>query len=354
MLKMRCYVILFALFVVTIFGCKKEDDSIKWLTFCPADMGIDDDLLEASLVVDTGGGVYVLNWNRDTEAVEYAYRSEFGSWRQQQLLDYDLALNYTTASDDDGSVWLLAEAYLYHVLQGEILNRFEVTDPAWTLQSNSFRGVATGAGRVWLLNSRDGVHELNKETGELTHYPDTSSVDNYDRITADDFGNVWVAKDSYYSGLMHLTPTGEWEYIDRSNPVFDCPSCYPVYQGHYVHANRLEYSATNQLYMLTRNTDNVLPVQLRTLENDSIVPLTENLGLYTRMRTDPLGGAWVYAHYSDGTLAKHGSGSVETINISQAYGSVEFINDMQFDGRHNMWISTIKGVAVYNKNGVAF
>ncbi len=333
-------------------GCRKNSESPTWVTMSPSDIGFSSSTFGGFMAMDTSDGLYVIQWNPESDLTEYAYRPKGGNWIRHELLNYEKTLNHTTANDDDGTVWLLAEAYLYHMLDGEILRRYEISNPNTTYQYNAFRGVSVGGGRVWLLNKLSGLHELNLETGILTHYPDTSATGDYHRLAADDFGNVWVAKDSYYNGLMHLTSAGDWVYVDRSNPVFDCPSCYPNSENYYVFALRLEYTGDNRLYLLTRNTWHDFPYALWTVQDDSIVLLTEeSLGAYSRLRSDPLGRPWIHG-IQDGHFGVFENGMFTYISLSEAYQEPVYSIDMQFDSHQNVWVSTNKGIAVYNVNGV--
>lgn len=336
-----------------LLGCKKNCEAPIWVTISPSEMGFSSPDLSGFMAVDTSDGIYVLQWNTVTEIMEYAYKPKGGNWSRHELLNYWNALNYTTASDDDGTVWLLCEAYLYHMKDGEILTQYTVTNPSSTYQYNSFRGVSTGGGRVWLLNTYSGLYELIPESGNLIHYPDTSEQGDYYRLAADDLGNVWVAKKSYYNALMHLDLNRDWVYVDRSDPFFDCPSCYPNNENYYVFAMRLEYTPDNRLYLLTRNTGESFPYMIWTMENDSLVALTGNIGAYGRLRSDPYGDVWVYGR-SDGELGRYENGDVTTINIGDVYGTGVYTTDVQFDSHHNMWVANYNGIAVYNENGVEY
>lgn len=342
-----------AILAIGMASCEKQDEPCTWVTFSPSDMGFSSSVFNGFLATDTSGGIYAIQVNLETDAVEYAYKAKGGNWVRTELFDDWRALNHTTSNDVDGTVWLLSEAYLFHMRDGEIIEQYEISNPTFTTAYNRFVGVCARAGRVWLLHGDDGLHELMPETGQLVHYPDTSASEDYIRLAADDFGNVWVSKDNYYNGLMHLTPAGDWEYIDRSDPFFDCSGCIPGYEEDYMYATRMDYGLDNQLYLLRHTTAGFFVTDLYNLQGSSLVKLEQELAGYGRLRTDKMANPWLYGN-SDGSVTKYENGTLTTMNIGDAYGTGAYTTDLQWDIDGNLWIANANGVAVYNENGVEF
>lgn len=363
--SLRTY--LAVLLLLLFFGfnsCKKEDPLHPvWMTYSAEETGLVDQR-EFNICADVSGNIYALQSTDSADIFKLVYHKKGSDgWQTTELSFVRQDPWYVTDENHmkattDGSVWLLGKEEMLRLKDGEVSQRYSLNSLIEQGSAVAVSRFATFGTEVWLLHWSNGLFQLNTETGEPLSFHDPGYSGTDILLSIDSEGNRWIVKQNYPHNVIALASDGSWKTVNDPDSLIGCPACPSTGYGvpAYDDFRGMVSDAVGNTYLYS------IDYQLLRISNGTVQSMALSIGPnYDAMTVDHDDRLWFYktgltSYFSgDSRIYRYNGGSSPTVvDLTDTFEGNVWPYDLTFDHNNNTWISTNKGIAVYNENGVEF
>lgn len=352
------YVMVFCIFS----GCKKEtiepEEEGHWKSYTLQEMGMGNtaSLHTSRIWIDANDNVYVYE---HYGSPHICYLPKDGSTWSSQVLSTGVFYEtiYDMEADEDGTMWVLGNARVLEMKEGEILNSFQVLGEDTAGIFNHFIDLERSSNGLWMTHVDQGLFELNTSTGVIIHHPDTFGYGDKDylKATTDPWGGLWVPRNDTGFAMLRFdvleqtwqnsSPLGYFGLGEENNYWFGS-----VEMNHHgiMYLLQLDGSTPHAIYILNTKPDGGYAFATHAAQDYFDADHD-----YQQLALDRYGIIYMYKSESQRSLiSKFLNGYWETpVDVSKVFVGNVNINHVAFDSKNNMWLATSKGVAVNSESG---